>query len=102
MIKIGFMNRGIACPQCGYVFTNGLSDVTGIVPNNPRRDPLQPEDHAVTVCTGCGAVLEMKNGGFRVVSPIEEMLWPREERENIAAVRRLLQRAFERIGRGKA
>ncbi len=94
-VTVEFHNRGASCPSCGYVYSNGFSDVTPLVDDKGQHKPLKAEDPSITVCTRCRKVLRMRDRQLHLVTPVEEMLMNDKEKANIALLREILTMVSE-------
>lgn len=77
---------GTPCPaRCGYVFSQGFSKLWADGPGQPP-----PGDHSgLTVCTRCGAVLDVTAAGVRHVPPVEVMLLGGDAQKHLEIVREM-------------
>lgn len=83
--------RGATCPKCGHAFKRGFSEAVVQYAPGPSR-PL-------TVCTGCHAILELRNGSLEALSSVELRMLSDVERAALAQMGRLINFAQSVFGR---
>ena len=89
-IKLRFTARGAKCPACGYVFTNGFSDVT-----NAMSGPAGYGYGSLTACTGCSVALRLYNGKLEAIPRAEELMLDADGAARLAEIRALLREYVE-------
>jgi hypothetical protein len=96
-VKYEFRCKGARCPACGFVFTNGFSDVTDALDGPPA-------DHgpgSLTACTGCLVALRLRGNTLEAIPRAEELMLDAACAARLSEIRALLTEYVARA-RGKA
>lgn len=103
-VQIEHRYAGVACPNCGYVFDRGFSNITSIYDKDNNVDeaqpkPIGPHDSILTACTRCRKILVMQNERLRVITGVDKALMSESDRKKIDLINDILALAVLHPGR---